>query len=96
MQKILIDPCDVLIIDQIGKEISGSGMDPNVSGATSCTPYVSGGLVAQRRVILSLSKETHGTAVGMGAAGGPRQREVRQTRGHRGAVSGGLHNCVQR
>ena len=68
MAKILIDPCDVLVVDQIGKEISGDGMDPNVSGATSCAPYVTGGLTAQRRVILSLTKETHGSAVGIGAA----------------------------
>jgi hypothetical protein len=68
MGKILIDPCDILIVDQIGKDISGDGMDPNVSGATSCAPYVTGGLRAQRTVVLSLSKETHGSALGMGAA----------------------------
>ena len=68
MAKILIDSCDVLVVDQIGKEISGDGMDPNISGANSCTPYVTGGLNAQRTAILSLSKETHGSAVGMGAA----------------------------
>ena len=68
MAKIIIDPCDILIVDQIGKEISGDGMDPNVSGATPCAPYVTGGLTAQRTVVLSLSKETHGSAVGMGAA----------------------------
>lgn len=68
MAKILIDPCDILIVDQIGKEISGDGMDPNVSGATPCAPYVTGGLRVQRTVVLNLSKETHGQAVGMGAA----------------------------
>jgi hypothetical protein len=68
MAKILIDPCDILIVDQIGKEVSGDGMDPNVSGATPCAPYVTGGLSAQRTVVLNLSEETHGQAVGMGAA----------------------------
>ena len=68
MAKILIESCDILIVDQIGKEISGDGMDPNVSGPTSFTPYVTGGLNTQRTVALSLSKETHGSAVGMGAA----------------------------
>jgi hypothetical protein len=68
MARILIDPCDILIVDQIGKEISGDGMDPNVSGASSSTPYITGGLKAQRTVILSLSKDTHGSALGMGAA----------------------------
>ena len=68
MPKIHIETCDVLVVDKIGKEISGDGMDPNVSGATACSPYVTGGLNAQRRVILSLSEETHGSAVGIGAA----------------------------
>ncbi|SDN32011.1 hypothetical protein SAMN05660299_02509, partial [Megasphaera paucivorans] len=32
MGHILIDDADVLIVDEIGKNISGDGMDPNVSG----------------------------------------------------------------
>jgi len=66
MAKILIDSCDVLVVDQIGKEISGDGMDPNITGTSSVTPYITGGLKAQRTVILSLTKETHGSAVGTG------------------------------
>ncbi|GHV92089.1 hypothetical protein AGMMS50268_25920 [Spirochaetia bacterium] len=68
MAKILFDKADVLIVDKIGKEISGDGLDPNVSGASPCSPYVTGGLSAQRTIILDLTKETHGTAVGIGAA----------------------------
>ena len=68
MPKILLPSCDILIVDQIGKEISGGGMDPNVSGATACAPYIRGGLQAQHTVILSLTPDTHGVAVGMGAA----------------------------
>ncbi len=59
--------CDVLIVDQIGKNISGCGMDPNISGVFA-TPGMSGGIQAQRRCILSLSPETHGNGYGMGAA----------------------------
>ena len=59
--------CDVLVVDEIGKDISGGGMDPNVSGAFS-TPYASGGIRAQMRCILSLTEKTHGSAYGMGAA----------------------------
>lgn len=67
MPKIFFDDIDVLIVDKIGKNFSGSGMDPNISG-TFCTPYASGGIKAQRVVILDLSDETHGNAVGMGSA----------------------------
>jgi hypothetical protein len=65
MAKIVIGPADVLIVDKIGKEISGDGLDPNVSGGGVS---VSGGLKSQRIVILDLTEETHGSAVGMGAA----------------------------
>ena len=68
MPKILLESCDILVVDQIGKDISGDGMDPNVSGAAICTPFIKGGLKAQRTVVLGLSKETHGSAVGMGLA----------------------------
>ncbi|SHF25813.1 lactate racemase domain-containing protein [Alkalibacter saccharofermentans] len=67
MAKILFDDIDVLIVDKIGKNYSGDGMDPNISG-TFCTPYASGGVKAQRVAVLDLSDETHGNAVGMGSA----------------------------
>jgi hypothetical protein len=59
---------DVLVVDRIGKDISGDGMDPNITGASPCSPYVSGGIVAGRTVILDLTPETHGAAMGIGAA----------------------------
>lgn len=59
--------CDVLIVDEIGKNISGCGMDPNISGVFA-TPGMTGGVQAKRRCILSLSPETHGNGYGMGAA----------------------------
>jgi hypothetical protein len=67
MGRIYIDKTDVLIVDEIGKDISGDGMDPNITG-TFCTPYASGGISAQRVVVLDLTDETHGAAVGMGMA----------------------------
>ena len=36
MPRILVDSCDVLVVDQIGKNFSGDGMDPNITG-TFCT-----------------------------------------------------------
>ncbi|MBE5997208.1 MAG: DUF2088 domain-containing protein [Lachnospiraceae bacterium] len=67
MPKIRFDSCDVLVVDEIGKDISGGGMDPNITGAFA-TPYASGGLHAQMRCILALTEKTHGSAYGMGAA----------------------------
>ena len=65
---IFFDSADVLVVDHIGKDISGNGMDPNVTGATPCSPWISGGLAASRTVILDSTPETHGAAYGMGAA----------------------------
>lgn len=67
MPAIAINDIDVMIIDQIGKNYSGDGMDPNIT-ATYCTPYASGGPVVQRYVVLDLSDETHGNAMGAGMA----------------------------
>ncbi len=67
MGKILLPSCDVLIVDELGKNYSGDGMDPNVTG-TFTTPYATGGLQSQRVCVLRLSRETHGNALGIGAA----------------------------
>ncbi|CQR70966.1 hypothetical protein SOV_44780 [Sporomusa ovata DSM 2662] len=67
MPRILFDPIDILVVDQIGKEISGDGMDPNITGRFP-TPYASGGLDANKVVVLDLTKETNGNACGMGVA----------------------------
>ena len=65
MARILVDSCDVLIVDEIGKNYSGDGMDPNITG-TFCSPYATGGIDAQRVAVLDLSKETHGNGIGLG------------------------------
>ncbi len=65
MPEIKIHNFDILIIDQIGKNFSGDGMDPNITG-TFCTPYVTGPMEIKRYVVLDLSEETHGNAIGMG------------------------------
>ncbi len=64
---LLFDKCDVLVVDKIGKNISGDGMDPNVSGRF-CTKYCSGGIDAEKVVVLDLTDETHGNAQGVGLA----------------------------
>lgn len=73
MPRILVDSCDVLIVDQIGKNFSGDGMDPNITG-TFCTPYASGGIESQRVAVLDLSPETHGNGLGIGLASATTKR----------------------
>jgi hypothetical protein len=67
MGRILISNIDVLVVDRIGKNISGDGMDPNITGRFP-TPYGSGYLTAQRVVVLDLTDETHGNCFGIGMA----------------------------
>ena len=73
MPSILIKECDLLIVDQIGKNFSGDGMDPNITG-TFCTPFASGGIKAQKVTVLGLSKETGGNASGVGMASATTKR----------------------
>ena len=56
---------DVLILDQIGKDIAGTGFDCNVLGRYS-NPALSGGPAISRIAVLRLTPETHGNANGIG------------------------------
>jgi hypothetical protein len=67
MPRILFPETDVLIVREIGKNISGVGMDPNVTG-TWATTYGSGGIKKQRTVVLDLTGKSHGNALGIGKA----------------------------
>ena len=64
-----VDDIDLLIVDEMGKNISGTGMDTNVIGRVgmSCvndreTPRV------RKIVVLDLHEASHGNALGMGLA----------------------------
>ncbi len=65
--RLPFDEIDVLIIDEIGKNISGDGADPNVTGRYP-TPHATGGPKVERMVFLGLTKETGGNANGVGMA----------------------------
>ena len=70
LPRIPFDRLDVVVVDEMGKNISGTGMDPNVIGIGSRvggkmemgTPFVS------TIVVLGLTPETHGNANGVGLA----------------------------
>jgi uncharacterized protein (DUF362 family) len=67
MPKIMFDQIDVLVVEEIGKDISGDGMDPNITGRFA-TPYASGGPEITRIAVLGLTDKTHGNANGIGMA----------------------------
>lgn len=67
MPSILVGSGDVLIVDSIGKNFSGTGVDPNITGTFS-TPYASGGVQVQRTCFLNLTQESHGNSLGVGLA----------------------------
>ncbi|MFF2457114.1 lactate racemase domain-containing protein [Peribacillus simplex] len=67
MPKLHFDSIDVLIVNELGKDISGDGMDPNITG-NFATPYATGGPEVKRTVVLGLTEKTHGNANGIGMA----------------------------
>lgn len=67
MPRILFDQMDVLIVDKIGKDVSGGGMDPNITGRYAVS-YMKGGPAINKLAILDLTAQTHGNSNGMGLA----------------------------
>ncbi|MEM6733946.1 MAG: DUF362 domain-containing protein, partial [Myxococcota bacterium] len=67
MPRIPFARLDVLIVDQVGKDLSGTGMDPNVTGRPTAA-QLSRDQGPQRLVALRLTNETEGNANGVGAA----------------------------
>ncbi|MDH5556161.1 MAG: nickel-dependent lactate racemase, partial [Alphaproteobacteria bacterium] len=65
MPRVLFNPLDVLVVDLIGKEFSGTGADPNITGRPG-TPYLKTELEVGRLVYLALSPKSGGNATGMG------------------------------
>ncbi len=78
MPRIEFSPIDVLVIDEIGKDISGDGMDPNITGRYP-TPYPTGGPEVSKMVVLDLTEKTGGNANGVGTADFTTRRLVDKT-----------------
>ena len=69
MARLPFDEADVLLLDEMGKNVSGTGMDTNVIGRIMFigerepdSPRIS------RIVVLDLTEESHGNAIGVGLA----------------------------
>jgi hypothetical protein len=68
MPQLYFDEIDVLIIDEMGKNISGAGFDPNITGRNRRMVKWNFGPKVKKIVVLGLTRETHGNATGMGGA----------------------------
>lgn len=69
MPSLPVDDLDILIVDELGKDVSGTGMDTNIIGRM----YIDGQEEPLRphiRVIMvaGLTEQTHGNATGIGLA----------------------------
>jgi len=69
MPRLPVDEIDLLIVDRLGKDISGTGMDTNVIGRI----YIPGEAEPESPnvkalIILDVSEASHGNAIGVGLA----------------------------
>ncbi|WP_029421123.1 DUF362 domain-containing protein [Alicyclobacillus macrosporangiidus] len=67
MPKILVRDPDVLVVDEMGKDISGVGMDPNVTGRYP-NQLVQPDIRIGKVCVLRLTEKTDGNAAGVGLA----------------------------
>ncbi|MBC2580518.1 DUF362 domain-containing protein [Clostridium sp. DJ247] len=69
MPKLPVDKIDILIVDELGKNVSGTGMDTNIIGRIKIrgqqepeSPNIT------NIIVTDLTEESHGNALGMGLA----------------------------
>ena len=66
MARIPFEQADILFVDETGKDISGAGMDPNITGRSPVlgisAPYF------QRIAVFDLTDKSHGNFGGLGSA----------------------------
>jgi hypothetical protein len=69
MPRLPWDTLDVLVIDKLGKNISGAGMDPNIIGRMRCAPEQKPTATQITNITVhDLTDESHGNAIGLGMA----------------------------
>jgi hypothetical protein len=77
--QLMINEIDVLVVDQIGKNISGAGMDPNVTGRTGTDMKgFDFGPKIGRIMVRDLTSVTEGNATGIGNADVTTQKVLAQ------------------
>ena len=78
MPRLPFDECDLLIIDEIGKNISGAGLDTNIAGRKfDDKKSTSRDAVQIKRILVrGLTEQTEGNATGIGIADFTNERTV--------------------
>jgi hypothetical protein len=67
MPRILLKEIDILIIEEIGKNFSGTGVDPHVIGkGYNINEFPLPAPKIERMVLLDISEKSHGNAFGIG------------------------------
>jgi hypothetical protein len=97
MARIPFDKIDVLIVDELGKNISGAGMDPNVIGRASVQkpagkPYV------RMLFVRDITPEAEGNAIGVGFADMTTMRLVKKINYaamHMNAITSGVAEAAK-
>ena len=65
LPRLPLDRLDVLVVDRVGKSVSGGGGDPNVTGRFP-SAYISGGPEITRLVYLAMTADSDGNGNGIG------------------------------
>ena len=69
MPRLPMDSVDLLIVDRMGKDISGVGIDPNITGRIGVDGmHDAGGVHVTAMVVCDLTEASHGNAIGVGLA----------------------------
>lgn len=67
MPLLMIPEIDILVVEELGKDISGNGYDPNILGKSLLlNQFVLPVPQINRMVLLNLTEATHGNATGIG------------------------------
>jgi hypothetical protein len=67
LPRLPFEACDILLVQELGKNVSGAGMDPNVTGRFPLES-IPKPVRLQWMAVLDLTEETHGNACGIGTA----------------------------
>ncbi|MBP2019134.1 hypothetical protein J2Z79_002551 [Symbiobacterium terraclitae] len=68
LPRLPVRALDLLIVEEMGKDIAGTGMDTNVIGRVGIFGVPDGDPAVRRIVVLDLTEASHGNANGMGLA----------------------------
>jgi hypothetical protein len=97
MARIPFDALDVLIVDELGKNISGAGMDPNVTGRAS-VQKPAGRPHVRMLFVRDITPEAEGNAIGVGFADLTTKRLVRKINYaamHMNAITSGVAEAAK-